>query len=77
MKIPTEWTAAERIDLATTMLNIIHKDIKAGRYEYAEHPSIGMVLMILHEDPTRLNRLDNRVWIARTLRLCGVAVEPV
>ena len=73
MKIPTEWTATERIDVATKLLGIIQADIPAERYGRLGRPNIQSVLHVLHLDPVTLNEVrDDLVCI---LTASGVPCE--
>lgn len=50
--LPTEWTAVERIQVATVLLNHIRK------LQHSPNHAITTVLYVLNDDPATLN--DNR-----------------
>ncbi len=54
-QLPTEWTAVERIQAATVLLNGLKRDIAAGRYGSPSVPDITTALHILNSDPVTLN----------------------
>jgi hypothetical protein len=75
MKIPTEWTTAERIDMATTLLQIIRNDVLRECYSRDEHPDIPLVLRVLNDDPATLNNEHSWVWLKRALEACGIPCD--
>jgi hypothetical protein len=70
VKIPTEWTMTERIDMATTLLKCIQDDLIANRYFLLRLPTIQLALDVLHLDPLALN--EARPTFVRVLSDYGV-----
>ena len=70
VKIPTEWTATERIDMATVLLKCIQDDLIANRYFLLRLPTVQLVLDVLHLDPLALNEV--RPIFVRALSAYGV-----
>jgi len=56
--VPTEWTAADRIMVATRLLGIIQADIPAGRYGEVGRPNVTSVLHVLNESPDVLRAAE-------------------
>jgi len=59
--VPTEWTAADRILVATKLLEIIQFDIRADRYGMVNRPNIASVLYVLHDSPDVLNQASREL----------------
>lgn len=68
MKIPTEWTAVERIQTATVVLNHVLGNLPLAQF-IELHPALGAVVSVLNDDPVALN--DNRARFQRYLQAQG------
>jgi hypothetical protein len=73
MKIPTEWTTAERIDMATTLLRCMQIPLISDRHAQLDLPTTQMVLDILHLDPLKLNALRDS--LTRMLRAWDISCD--
>ena len=56
---PIEWTAEDRIRVASKMLSLIQLDIPVGRYGRQGRPNITSVMHVLHAPPELLNRFKH------------------
>jgi len=56
--LPTEWTAEDRIFVATRLLGVIRSNISQGLHEGEGRPSIEDVLFVLNQSPDVLNRSE-------------------
>ena len=48
------WCDADRIELASALLELIERDVYAGRYSLPGRPNFTSVQAVLHEVPGRL-----------------------
>jgi hypothetical protein len=49
-----QWCDADRIELASALLELIERDVYAGRYSLPGRPNFTSVQAVLHEVPGRL-----------------------